>query len=466
MRKVTQTLNKTSVEILNALNKDACNGQLPDIDAKGSTFGIDGPTSSVLGSIHAYGQMLETDFNLRNSWLNALMNRISAVIVQSRMYSNPWAMFKRGTLEYGEIIEEIFVNIAKVRNFDVNGAKNNFMDINDPEVLSRFHVINYRKQYPVTVREIELRQAFLSVDGVTDLIGRVVDSMFSAAEVDEFLTCKYLLARRALNGQIVSKTVGTSGTDEEKAKALGKALRADSDLLTFMGADYNNAGVFTYTPKEDQYLILSAQSEADLDIDLLASAFNIDKANFMGKRSPVNYFDFSPQELARLNQLFIGDADYTPLTQTELNKLKTITAMLVDVNWFMIFDNYTAMTENYNGSGMYWNYFYNVWKTVSSSDFANAVLYTTSTSAVSTVTVTPSEATVTKGQDIKLTAAVTTTGFASKEVLWEVNGTGNSYVTQGGVLHVAADEALDELTVTVTSLADESMSAEATITLV
>ena len=55
--------------------------------------------------------------------------------------------------------------------------------------------------------------------------------------------------------------------------------------------------------------------------------------------------------------------------------MKDVKAVLVDSEWFQVYDNLDLMTESHVGSGMYWNYFYNTWKTVSTSPFANAVVF-------------------------------------------------------------------------------------------
>lgn len=52
-----------------------------------------------------------------------------------------------------------------------------------------------------------------------------------------------------------------------------------------------------------------------------------------------------------------------------------VKAVLVDENFFQVYDNKDQFTEKYVASGLYWNYFYHVWKTVSTSDFSNAVVF-------------------------------------------------------------------------------------------
>lgn len=139
---------------------------------------------------------------------------------------------------------------------------------------------------------------------------------------------------------------------------------------------------------------------------------------------------------------------------------------MVDESWFMIFDNYYNMTEIYNPQGLYWNYFYHVWKTFSISPFSNAVLFTTETPAITKVTVSPDAATVAKGATAQFSAVVVNTGFAPKDVIWSVTGTGavKSTIDVNGLLTVSGTETNTTLTVAATSAFDGSKKGTATVT--
>ena len=54
----------------------------------------------------------------------------------------------------------------------------------------------------------------------------------------------------------------------------------------------------------------------------------------------------------------------------------------MDENFFQVYDNKDQFTEKYVASGLYWNYFYHVWKTVSTSDFSNAVVFVLDSAAL------------------------------------------------------------------------------------
>ena len=43
---------------------------------------------------------------------------------------------------------------------------------------------NWRVMYPVTIQDEDLKQAFLPIDGVQDMIAKIVDSVYTAAEQD------------------------------------------------------------------------------------------------------------------------------------------------------------------------------------------------------------------------------------------------------------------------------------------
>lgn len=282
-------------------------------------------------------------------------------------------MFKRGTLQYGESVEEIFVNIAKAHSFDPQKAETNFMNRELPDVKSAFHRLNAKDYYKVTISNEELRTAFLSDYGLSDLIGRIVESLYNGAQYDEFLQMKHIVADAYKTGNVYP--VHVDPLSESTAKNFVRTVKGMSDTIEFMSNKYNPMGVVTYSSKADQILLISASANAYVDVDVLASAFNMDKAEFMGQRVLVDD---------------LGDP--------------SIVAALVDREFFMVFNNFEGFTENYNGEGLYWNYWYHIWRTYSRSPFANAIVFTTNTPTVSVSgTLTPNSVNGTNGGSTQIT---------------------------------------------------------------
>lgn len=377
------------------------------------------------------------------------------------MYDNPWSMFKKGMLEFGETIEEIFVNLAKPFQFDPEGAETNLFRREMPDVRSAFHIMNYQKYYKTTIQNDQLRQAFLSWEGITDLIAKIVDAMYTGANYDEFLTMKYLLAKHILNGRMYPVTIPTVST--ANMKEIVSIIKGVSNKFEFLSTNYNVAGVYNQSPKSDQYMLINSQFDATMDVEVLASAFNMSKAEFAGRRVLVDGFGELDNE--RLAVLFADDPTYTEIGSDDLAALNALPAVLVDKDWFMIFDNYYNFTEQYNGEGLYWNYWYHVWKTFSVSPYANNALFIPATPAVTSVTISPDSATVAKGNTLQLTATVVTTDFAPQTVTWSISGTSDCTINQQGVLTVPEDATDVSVTVVATSDYDTTVSDSATITI-
>ena len=416
-------------------------------------------------SIRTIGAIIMDHPELQNEFLSALVNRIGRVMITSKLYSNPWADFKKGMLEFGESIEEVFVDIAKPFQFDPAIAETNLFKREKPDVKSAFHIMNYQKFYKSTIQNAQLKQAFLSWDGITDLIAKIVDAMYTGANYDEFLTMKYLLGRSILNGNLKAETIADY-TTVANMKSVVATIKGVSNDLEFLSTKYNRAGVHTHTLKPDQYIIVNAKFDAVMDVEVLASAFNMDKAEFMGRRILVD--SFGSIDSARLAELFDEDPAYTAFTDAEIAALDAIPAVIVDKDWFMIFDNFIEFTEAYNGEGLYWNYFYHVWKTFSVSPFANAVMFVVGTPSITSVTVSPATASASASQTVQFSAAVVTANFAPQTVKWTATSTDTEdfTITQTGALRIGSTVTADDvITVKAESLVDGTKYDTSTVTI-
>lgn len=443
----TKTLNASSVDILNAIRNSAS-----------TNFRDFVPTAkNTAESIRSIGEIIMQYTPLQNEFLNALVNRIARVIITSKMYSNPLSMFKKGLIDFGETIEEIFVNIANPHQYDVEESENKVFAREIPDVRAAFHTLNYKKFYKQTIQNKDLNQAFLSWDGITDLISKIVNAMYTAANYDEFVTTKYMLAKAILDGRLSAITV-----DANDAKGAVTKIKGVSNALTFMSNNYNVAGVQTFTDKDDQYLLVNSQFDSEIDVEVLASAFNMSKAEFMGHRILID--GFGTLDVARLNALFKDDPNYVEPSQDTLTALNAIPAVLVDKNFFMIFDNMYEFTENYNGQGLYWNYFYHTWKTFSMSPFANALVFVPAVPSVTSVTVSPTAITCKKGQSVQLSVEVVTKNYAPKTVNWSSDTDGVTVDINGHVT-VAASVTATTATITATSTFDNTKSGTCTVTI-
>jgi hypothetical protein len=389
-RIANSTLNASTLDILNVIRQNA------SYDYQQSV-----PEVTQASDIPKVGEVIYGTPAFANQFINALVNRIALVRVQSATFNNPYAMLKKGYLEFGETVEDIFVSIAKAVEYTPEKAPAREFQRTIPDIRSAFHVMNWRAMYPVTIQDEDLKLAFLSIDGVQNLIAKIVDAVYTGAEYDEFLLFKYLLVKAIAHGKMKPVSIG-AGTDLSESAV---QFRGTSNLLPFMSSDYNESGVKTNTPKDRQVIFMDSMFNAQYDVNVLASAFNMDKADFMGRLFLIDNwtsFDNERFDVIRANSDGIEE-----VTSAELALLADVKAVILDDQWFQVYDNQNKFTEKYVASGLYWNYFYHVWKTVSNSPFANAVVFVTSSATISLPTTLTVEIT---GKDTSDVATVFTLG--------------------------------------------------------
>lgn len=396
-------------------------------------------------NIHDVGDAILNFEAQANEFVNALINRIGLVILNNRMASNPLAALKKGRLAVGETIEEVYIDVIKAQTYDPRAAQDTLFKRHLPNVLSVFHSVNSELNYPLTISNEQLRKAFLSYDSLDRFIAGLVDSMYKSATLDEFILMKQLISEYGEGGRFIVEPI-TAVTDAATAREAMIKIKAVSDGMTIFNNAMNYAGVWTSTPKEDQYLITTPDFNARMDVDVLAAAFHMDKAEFAGHVIVVDN---------------IGDlAD------------NGIEAILVDKNWYQVYDYLRTFKTAYNGEGLYWNYFYHVWTVYSLSPFSNAVAFGSTTATVTNLSVTPATATVKAGGSVQLETAVTGAGNPTSKCTFTISGATDpetTVSTMGRVILGSLEKGSEgtsknQITVTATSVQDTSKTATCTIT--
>lgn len=390
-------------------------------------------------NLHEVGDAILTYEAQANEFVNALVNRIGLVILNNRMATNPLAALKKGRLAVGETIEEIYIDVIKAQTYDPRAAQDTLFKRHLPNVSSVFHSVDSQLNYPLTISNEQLRKAFMSYDSLDRFIAGLVDSMYKSATLDEFIQMKQLISEWNNNSRFIVEPIAPV-TDAASAREAMIKIKAVSDGMTIFNNQMNYAGVWTSTPKDEQYLITTPDFNARMDVDVLAAAFHMDKAEFAGHVIVVD------------NIGNLGDSG--------------IEAILVDKNWYQVYDYLRTFKTAYNGEGLYWNYFYHVWMVYSLSPFANAVAFGTATPTVTKLTVTPTTATVKAGGTVQITTAVTGTGDPTSKCSFALTGNTDpeTVVNTMGKVILGSKETGPTITVTATSVQDTSKTATCTIT--
>lgn len=456
IRPANATFTNVSADVLNAIRNSASQNYRDYVPYATSDPQV----------LRGIGQTMMDNPAIRNEFVNTLMGAIARTYITSKMYQSPWNIFKKGLLQLGETVQEVFVELAKPHTYDPQASVSNLYAREDNDVRVAYHIMNYQKFYKKTISREELGTAFTSVDGVTNLINKIIETMYTSAEYDEFQTMKYLLGIRLLNGQLIPKS--TSAVSAQNAKSIVTDIKAVSGKMEYMNSVYNIAGVHNHTARADQYVLMSTDFEAITDVEVLASAFNMSKVEFMGHRIGVD--GFGTMDMARLNELFAGDPNYHEFTSDELAALNAIPCVIVDEDFFQIYDNLIETGEEHNAEGLYWNYFLHRWATFGVSPFSQAVVFVPATPAITSVDVSPATATITasatENKTLQATATVVATNFAPKSVVWSSSDTEGEdvIVDERGLITVLNGATAGEYTITATSTYDATKSDTCVIT--
>lgn len=297
-------------------------------------------------SINAVAAPILTYNTVQNEFLTTLIGKIAMQVINNKTLKNPLAALKKGAIPLGIDIEEIFTKLATATAFDPTGST--LLTVVKPDVKTVYHRRNRQDQFTVTVSRQQLTTAFTAWGKLEELLTSIINSLYSGDAYNEFIMMKNLMADAVVDGKIKTAIV-TAITDEATGKAFVKAVRNACSFFTFPGSQFTMMDVITWCPREDQVLLIRADVVTNIDVDVLAVAFNLSKTDLLARMVEVDSF---------------GAAS-------------NVYAMLCDKSWFQVWDNLNEMTEFYNGKGMLWSYFWNHWQTYSFSPFANAVAFKT-----------------------------------------------------------------------------------------
>lgn len=325
------------------------------------------PVVTDLTSIGEFGQPILEYTDVRNEFMTSLVKRIVETQIEGKVFNNKLAQLEGEQIPLGYSVQDLYVSPAKSRKFNVNDFAGLLMRY-EADVKQQFLTVNMDLQYPVTITNAKLKSAFTSWGALEAFITGITNSLYSGANIDQYNYTKYLVSNAFRNGHTVNQVVsGVSSADT--AKAFVKSAR--TLFLNFQEAssDYNawakvntddSKALVTWTEPQDVVFMLRNDVISEIDVEVLAAAFNLDRAELMGRIIGVRNFDMYSDAGVKV---FDGSA---------------ILGIMCDRKWFKIKPQDMELDSFYNANNRCWNYYYNVVKMYNYSLFANAVVFCTS----------------------------------------------------------------------------------------
>ena len=371
-----------------------------------------------------------------NEFVSNLINRIGLTIVRNKSFNNPLAVFKKGSIPLGTDIQDLYENPAEAEQYELsNTAMAKLLTITDPDTHVAYYRRNRKDLYTKTITRENLQGAFVSWERFEEYLSAITTSLYSGNYIDEFEYTKGLIDGAYDNNKVIVETV-TAVTDEATAKAFVKKARALYNKMKLPSTKYNAYSKFsgakgeikTWTDADRIVLIATADVMAEIDVDVLARAFNIESTKLLGRVIEVDQFEN-----------------------------EEIQAIICDESWLQIYDNVLRFDEFYNARVMAWNEYLHAWGTFAICPFANAICLATAQPKPATAI---SVANATVVEDATTNASVTLTPADATSELTFISGDETVFTVSnlGVITGVSAGSA------TLTVKTDNGLSDDATVT--
>lgn len=384
-----------------------------------------------------------------------LLKQIAYVATVTRLFDNPLSQLEGENIPLGWAGEETYINPVQGRSFDVNDFAG-ILQKYEADVKVQYLTVNMDLQYPVTLTRDKIRQAFTSWRDLEEFINGIVNALYNGAYIGMFNYTKALVSAAYKENKAQYIKV-SAVTNEATGKALIKKLREMYTLFQLPSATYNSwakvggAGkpVTTWCAPEDIMLLIRADVMATIDVDVLAAAFNMDKAEFIGRVITVDNFD-----------VYADDG-------TKIYDGSDILGLICDKSWFKIKQQDMALDMWFNPNNRSWQYYLNVVKMYNYSLFANGVVIAIDDPVVDATAITASKTSVSveEGSDVVLdlvttpfSANPTITASSSADAKATASVTGKKLTIHG------ADDGSATITVTATNSDNQTVTCTVTVT--
>lgn len=319
-------------------------------------------TQDNIGNIE---EIISTYPTAKNEFISVLTNQVAKQLFFSKAYENPYKLFNRGMLPYGKSIESIFVDIVKgkQRTHETNATTlaSDLLSRENPNVKVEYYSENFRHQYKTTITDEELKGAFRAENGLSSMTGRILQAPLTSIEYDMQEMVLHALPELKGGKATIDKTAYTAMTEEEKAKVLVKTIKSQVIKMGFLNNKHNGQGVMTFSRPQDLVVFLDPDMMANIDVELLAQAFNISKAEVPLHVLPVPQFT---------KRTVTTDEEGGETTVTYAEDTDCL-AIICDKDAIQIYETLNSSETFRNPQGIYTNVFFNRWGLMSACNFAN-----------------------------------------------------------------------------------------------
>lgn len=310
-----------------------------------------------------------------NQFYYALCGTIFETIVSKAIYENKLKKYKAGFVANGAGVKETFIDKIDALPYATTDVEKEELRTYLADIYETRYLLNMERKYPITLGRIQFRGYVESPEKVIDLIDYIKSMLYTSNEMDENGLMKTMLQNYILQGKayVVPVDMTQGLTDFAAAYREMSMVMADVPVR-----DYNEFGVMNNTPLDRQVLFLGAKTAAKYSVDVLSSAFNMSQVDYVTRVEVMNNLDKPYSELKTLRKL---NSRIPNITAADSTILGNVVGILMDRNFFKVYDVVNEMWEKERASQMDINYFLHVWQIYATSPFANFVIFVDSSAS-------------------------------------------------------------------------------------
>lgn len=345
--------------------------------------------------------VLQAPQAIRNEFMNNIFNKIGLTLVEYPVVNNHLSFLKKGNLEYGQTIEDIYVGLATAEPYITGMADGEYPDpfkIHKVPHRSAFYHTILSRQYPLTRHVSDLRKAFHGAAGLEQFIGGMMNAITSRENYDDYRMTVALMARQleeasketAENnhkGRVQLITLFNATVDTADQVTADNAFRSQqflqffsnqlkkwSERLNYLRSDLNIAGVDNILPREQQRIMMPGDIVVDFETQLLAWAYNSGNLDIGGVDKIDAWYSIGA-EAEGAEGVVVKPDDITVKAAFTADQVQCV-GVIYDPGMAKIYNKEHISSTQENAAGNYWNMFLSAEDIFAASPYKNFVYFT------------------------------------------------------------------------------------------
>ena len=319
-----------------------------------------------------------------DSFTRSLIDQVGKIMFVDRTYTSQAPNILKDGFEYGSILQKVRCEAPATRdnatwdlfNYPQNGgdAYPDPFELSKPTVTAKFFNSKATYEIPITLTDVQLREAFQSASQFGSFISMIENRIrmkmtlcndgLIMATIANLMGQKFrlganvnLLALYKAKFPSATTTASTALTDKEFLRFASKTIAQYKKYLATASTLYNGDGessYLTFTPADRLKFIANTEFSKSLDAYLYSDTYHNEFVNLPGYEEVAFWQGTGTSNDERLSiDVTVDDGS----TGTEIKRDGVVAVMFDDEAAAVCNQNF-RVTSAYNGRGEYTNYFY------------------------------------------------------------------------------------------------------------